>query len=149
MRLEDEIKQESFSSEYQKAVLNIAVTSSWLESIFSSHLKPHGLSSQQYNVLRILRGQGDDAISVNDIMSRMIDKMSNASRLVEKLKQKELIERIICEEDRRQVDVKITKKGLILLEKMDKTMDGENVIKNSISQKEATQLSEILEKIRK
>ena len=148
MKIEDEIKQTKFSSEFQKAVLNIAVTSSWIDANFSKKLKPHGISSQQYNVLRILRGQGGDAISVNNIMSRMIDKMSNASRLVEKLRQKELIERVICEHDRRQVDVRITKTGLKLLGVVDSDMESFDQIKSKITEKEAKLLSEILEKMR-
>ncbi|MCO6500444.1 MAG: MarR family transcriptional regulator [Vicingus serpentipes] len=148
MKLEEELKQDKFKSEYQKAILNILFTGNWLESDSSRILKPFGLSPQQYNVLRILKGQGDNAISVNDIMSRMIDKMSNASRLVEKLRQKELIERVICEHDRRQVDVRITKKGMGLLEKANKEMTSFTLLKSKISEKEAKLLNEILEKIR-
>ena len=148
MKIEDEIKQERFSSEFQKAILNIAVTSSWMDADFTKKLKPHGISPQQYNVLRILRGQGGDAISVNNIMSRMIDKMSNASRLVEKLRQKELIERVICEHDRRQVDVRITRNGLKLLDIVDADMESFEEIKSRITEKEAMQLSLILEKMR-
>jgi len=148
MKLEEELKQESFSSEHQKAVLNILFTGHWLDSDSARLLKPFGVSPQQYNVLRILKGQGKNAISVNNIMSRMIDKMSNASRLVEKLRQKELIERVTCEHDRRQVDVKITAKGLKLLAATDETMNSFDSLKSKISIEEAKQLSEILEKIR-
>jgi len=149
MRLEEELKQDKFHSEFQKAFLNITLTSSWLESNFTKQLKPHGISPQQYNVLRILRGQGKNAISVNNIMSRMVDKMSNASRLVEKLRQKELIERVICDHDRRQVDVKITKNGLKLLSTLDNMMNEFEILKSKITEKEAIELSEILEKMRK
>ena len=149
MRLEEELKQDKFHSEFQKAFLNITLTSSWLESNFTKQLKPYGISPQQYNVLRILRGQGKNAISVNNIMSRMVDKMSNASRLVEKLRQKELIERVICEHDRRQVDVKFTKKGLKLLSTLDNMMNEFEILKSKITEKEAIELSEILEKMRK
>ena len=148
MRLEEELKQGKFKSAYQKAILNILFTGNWLDSDAAARLKPFGISSQQYNVLRILKGQGDNAISVNDIMSRMIDKMSNASRLVEKLRTKELIERVTCEHDRRQVDVRITKKGLKLLEKADLEMNLLGEMEAKITKAEATALSEILEKIR-
>ena len=148
MRLEEELKQDKFQSELQKAFLNVLVTANWLESDTTQKLKPFGISSQQYNVLRILKGQGDSAISVNDIMSRMIDKMSNASRLVEKLRKKELIERVICEHDRRQVDVRITPKGLRLLKDADYEMNNIGKMSANITDKEAKILSEILEKIR-
>lgn len=148
MRLEEELKQGKFKSAYQKAILNILFTGNWLDSDAAKRLKPFGISAQQYNVLRILKGQGENSISVNDIMSRMIDKMSNASRLVEKLRTKELIERVTCEHDRRQVDVRITKKGLKLLEKADLEMNFLGEIESKISEKEATVLSQILEKIR-
>ena len=111
-------------------------------------LKPFEISSQQYNVLRILKGQGINAISVNNIMSRMIDKMSNTSRLVEKLRKKELIERVTCEYDRRQVDVRITDSGLALLKEADKEMNQFDGMKGKLTEKEAVLLSELLEKIR-
>jgi DNA-binding MarR family transcriptional regulator len=149
MKLEEELKQGKFQSEHQKAMLNILFTSNWLESDTARILKPFDISSQQYNVLRILKGQGDNAISVNDIMSRMIDKMSNASRLVEKLRKKELIERVICEHDRRQVDIRITIKGLALLKEADKEMGKFGDITSKITKAEAKNLSDILEKIRK
>jgi len=148
MRLEDELKQSKFQSEYQKAVLNIFFTSNWLSSDSAKILKPFDISSQQYNVLRILRGQGGNAISVNNIMSRMIDKMSNTSRLVEKLRKKELVERVVCEHDRRQVDIRITEKGLKLLEKCTVEMDQFDNLCLKISKKEAQQLNLILDKVR-
>ena len=148
MRLEEELQQSGFQSEHQKAVLNILFTSNWLESNSSRVLKPFEISSQQYNVLRILKGQGINAISVNNIMSRMIDKMSNTSRLVEKLRKKELIERVTCEHDRRQVDVRITDSGLALLKEADKEMNQFDGMKGKLTEKEAVLLSELLEKIR-
>ncbi|MEJ6735676.1 MAG: MarR family transcriptional regulator [Flavobacteriales bacterium] len=148
MRLEEELQQDGFQSEHQKAVLNILFTSNWLESYSARVLKPFGISSQQYNVLRILKGQGTNAISVNNIMSRMIDKMSNASRLVEKLRKKEFIERVTCEHDRRQVDVRITETGIALLKEADKEMNKFDGMKDKITEKEAVSLSKLLEKIR-
>jgi len=148
MKIEEEIKQAKFSSEFQKAVINILYTSHWLAAENAKFLKPFKISQQQYNVLRILKGQGDKAISVNNIMSRMMDKMSNASRLVEKLRQKKLIERVTCELDRRQVDVKITKLGLNLLEKLAKDMTEFDAMKSNITKEEAKTLNGILDKIR-
>ncbi len=149
MKLEEELKQKQFKSEHQKAVLNILFTGHWLDSENTKILKPYGISPQQYNVLRILKGQHPNAISVNNIMGRMIDKMSNTSRLVEKLRQKELIERVICEHDRRQVDVKITDQGIKLLEKLTSKMNDFDQLINNITVGEAKLINTILDKIRK
>ena len=148
MKIEKEIRQDKFHSEYQKLAINILFTSNWLNSTTTKTLKPFGISSQQYNVLRILKGQSPNSISVNNIMERMIDKMSNTSRLVEKLRQKELIERVICEKDRRQVDVKITKKGIELLEKVKTEMNSFNLLTETISEKEAKIINKLLDKMR-
>lgn len=148
MKIEDEIKQNRFHSEYQKLAINILFTNQWLTANTTKILKPFGISPQQYNVLRILKGQSPNAISVSNIMDRMIDKMSNTSRLVEKLRQKELIERVTCEKDRRQVDVKITKKGLELLEKVKTEMNAFKTISNNLTEKEAKTINELLDKMR-
>jgi DNA-binding MarR family transcriptional regulator len=148
MRLEEELKQDKFQSEHQKALLNILFTGNWLSLDSVRLLKPYGISPQQYNVLRILKGQKGEAISVNEIMSRMIDKSSNASRLVEKLRQKELIERVTCERDRRQVDIMITTKGMKLLDEASRNIDAIDQLTGKISENEAKKLNDILEKIR-
>lgn len=148
MKIEEEIKQDKFHSEYQKLAINILFTSNWLSANSTKILKPYGISPQQYNVLRILKGQSPKAISVSNIMERMIDKMSNTSRLVEKLRQKELIERVTCECDRRQVDVKITHKGLALLEKVNKEMNAFKNIADNLSEQEAKTINQLLDKMR-
>lgn len=148
MKIEEEIKQEKFHSEYQKLAINILFTNQWLTANTTKILKPYGISPQQYNVLRILKGQSPKAISVSNIMERMIDKMSNTSRLVEKLRQKELIERVTCEKDRRQVDVKVTKKGLALLEKVSAEMNAFKNISDNLSEKDAQTINKLLDKMR-
>lgn len=120
MRIGKEISQDKFKSEHQKMLINILFTSSWLSSQHAASLKPFGISTQQYNILRILRGQYPKPVTVNLLIDRMLDKNSNASRLVEKLRLKKFLERAICPEDRRAVNVVITKKGLDLLEELDK-----------------------------
>jgi len=148
MAIEQEIKVKSFKSEYHKVIVNLIYTSGWLNGQHNEWLKPFDLSMQQYNVLRILRGSHPNPASVNTIINRMLDKSSNASRLVEKLRQKDLILRSACVKDRRQVDVKITTKGLDLLKLLDdEYIDFENRF-NSISPKEALQLSKLLDKLR-
>ncbi len=123
MSLEEDIKQEKFSSEYHKLTINIAFTNSYLTNLLNNYLKPFDLSMQQYNVLRIIRGQHPNPVSINTITDRMIDKMSNASRLVEKLRKKTMIHRQTCNTDKRQVDVCITTKGLEILAEIDALMD--------------------------
>ncbi len=149
MRLEEEIKQSKFESEQQKAVLNIMVTSNWITSNQTKLLKKFDLSPPQYNVLRILRGAKDKPVMLADISSRMLDKMSNATRLVEKLKQKGLVNREQCEVNRRQVDISITEQGLQLLLLIDAPMKDMTALLSHISTKEAQVLNEILDKWRK
>lgn len=149
MKIEEAIKQKKFKSEYQKLFINIIYTANWLNNESIKTLKPFGISPQQYNVLRILKGQHPNAISVNSIIDRMLDKNSNASRLVDKLKQKEFVEREICPEDRRQVDIKITNKGLDLLESISKKMDDFINLKDAISVEEAAQINGFLDQLRK
>jgi DNA-binding MarR family transcriptional regulator len=148
MELEKEIQQHKFRSEQHKAVLNILLTASWLGCRQQRFFKEHDLSPQQYNVLRILRGQKGKALSVNGIQDRMLDKSSNASRLVDKLQEKKLVERIICKADRRQVDIMITKKGLELLGIIDEELEGEEKTFGEITGKEASELNRILDKLR-
>lgn len=148
MKIEEAIKQKKFKSEYQKLYINIIYTANWLNNESIKTLKPFGISPQQYNVLRILKGQHPNAISVNNIIDRMLDKNSNASRLVDKLKQKELVEREVCSNDRRQVDIKITEKGILLLDEIAEKMDSFIDIRNSISENEAAITNEILDKLR-
>ncbi|MEO7988078.1 MAG: MarR family transcriptional regulator [Chryseolinea sp.] len=148
MSLENDIKQEKFATEYQKATINIMFTSGWLYNRNASHLKPHGITPEQFNVLRILRGSHPKKMMLSDITSRMIDKSSNCTRLVEKLRIKGLVSREICENNRRQVDIGITPKGLSLLSKIDK--DSEQLLEftKTISQTEAKELNRILDKLR-
>ncbi|MES2836130.1 MAG: MarR family transcriptional regulator [Bacteroidota bacterium] len=148
MKLEDEIKQQKFKNEYQKVAINIIYTESWLKGLQLTRFKKHGVSSQQYNILRILRGQYPKPATVNLLIDRMLDKNSNASRLVEKLRLKNYVERTICEDDRRAVNVAITQKGLDLLEKLDSMEDELQKELGSISVAEAKELNRLLDKIR-
>lgn len=148
MKLEDEIKQKNFNSVYHKASINILFTASWLSTQTARILKPYSITPQQYNVLRILRGQNPNPASVGLIQERMLDKSSNASRLVDKLLEKKLIERKTCPEDRRQVDIRITQKGLDTLTELDGLI--QNMEKNfmKLNEKEAADLSDLLDKLR-
>ena len=148
MPIEQDIKQEKFETEYQKVAVNILFTSSWLYNTNAMRLKAFGVTPEQFNVLRILRGSHPKKMMLSDIAGRMIDKSSNATRLVEKLKQKGLVKREICEDNRRQVDIMITSKGLDLLARIDKDSDSWATMLRNISKTEAQELNRILDKVR-
>lgn len=148
MKLEEEIKQKKFKNEHHKLIINLIYTGNWVKNLDTALFKSYNITSQQYNVLRILRGQYPNPISVNLIGNRMLDKMSNASRLVEKLRQKELVIRRECASDRRQAEVIITEQGLALLEEIDKEMDKNSKRFNHITEEEAKTVNEILDKLR-
>ena len=148
MEIGKEIKQSKFKNEHHKLFINILFTGSWLNTKQTCHIKPYGISSQQYNILRILRGQHPNPATVNLLIDRMMDKNSNASRLVEKLRMKNLVERATCPDDRRAVNVAISKKGLDLLIEMDKCEEKCINELKTLSSKEAEQLNSFLDKLR-
>lgn len=134
-----------FPNEWVKALINISYTSNWLSNITEKKFSNYGISSQQYNVLRILRG-AKKAIKVNVVKDRMIEKTPNTTRLMDKLCNKELIQRTRCESDRRAVYVEITKAGLDLLDSI--PMKEDMKILDKITEKEAQELNRILDKLR-
>ena len=148
MEIGKEIKQEKFKNEHHKMLINILFTSSWLSSEHNSSLKPFGISTQQYNILRILRGQHPKPATVNLLIDRMLDKNSNASRLVEKLRLKKLVERAICPEDRRAVNVIITQKGLDLLVVLDKQEAIFFKVLKNLNNEQSEKLNFLLDKLR-
>jgi DNA-binding MarR family transcriptional regulator len=148
MSLESDIKQEKFESEHHKAAVNILFTAGWLHNGNAARLKQYGITPEQFNVLRILRGSHPKAMMLAEISCRMIDKNSNATRLVEKLRLKGFVKREICENNRRQVDIMITEKGLTLLSKIDKGSEEWMAILKNISKSEAQELNRILDKLR-
>lgn len=148
MSLEQDIKQEKFSNEFHKMAVNIMFTSSWLHSSNAARLKVHGITPEQYNVLRILRGSHPTKMMLTEITERMIDKSSNCTRLVEKLRLKSLVQREICPNNRRQVDISISPKGLVVLKKIDGEADRWIASLQNISTTEAKQLNKLLDKLR-
>jgi DNA-binding MarR family transcriptional regulator len=148
MELEKEIQQSKFHSDVQKMIVNLLYTASWVSHQHSELLKPYGLTIQQYNVLRILRGQHPYPATVHLIQERMLDKMSNASRLVEKLRQKGYVERRQCPNDRRAVDILITPQGLALLEKLDVAMKTWEANFTTLDTSEIKTLNQLLDKLR-
>lgn len=148
MSLEDDIKQEKFQSEYQKAAVNILFTGNWLYNMNASYLKKFDITPEQFNVLRILRGSHPTTMMLWEVTQRMIDKSSNCTRLVEKLRQKKFVNREICEKNRRQVDISITDKGLQLLKKIDADQPEWIKAVEKLSKTEAKELNRILDKLR-
>lgn len=148
MRLEEEIKQKKFKSEHHKLMVNLIYTTNWLMSIHGPLMKQYGLTVQQYNILRILRGQYPNPCTVNLLKERMLDKMSDASRLVDRLLEKGLLERRTCENDRRRVDINITPAGLDLLKKVDEDENKLYARMNMLSEEEASLVNDLLDKLR-
>lgn len=148
MKLEEEISQNHFQNEYHKATVNLIYTYNWLVNYQIMYLKPYDITIQQFNILRILRGQHPQPATIKLIKERMLDKMSDASRIVEKLRVKELVERNICSSDRRNVDVCITEKGLELLAKLDSYSDEMNDRLSNLNEEEIKNLNTLLDKLR-
>ncbi len=148
MSLEQDIKQEKFANEFQKMAVNLMYTSGWLYNNNAARLRPHDITPEQFNVLRILRGSHPKKLMLADIASRMIDRNSNATRLVEKLRVKGLVRREICENNRRQVDINITDKGLALLKKVDLETEAWLDSLRKVTQAEAKELNRLLDKLR-
>ena len=148
MPLEEDIRQEKFHNDHQKAAINILYTGSWLYTINAGFLKKFAITPEQFNVLRILRGSFPKPMMLVEITVRMIDKSSNCTRLVEKLRQKGLVKRQTCENNRRQVDISITDKGQQLLKKIDMSQSAWQEIIGKISKVEAKELNRILDKLR-
>ncbi len=147
MQLEESIKQSKFKSIHHKMLLNVIYSAGLIQSEQARFFKQYDLSPQQYNVLRILRGQHPNPASVGLLQERMLDQMSNASRLVEKLKQKNLLTRNACENDRRQMDVCITKEGLNLLAEIDGKFEDFEKKLAVLTQDEAKTLNQLLDKL--
>ncbi|MGF7216322.1 DNA-binding MarR family transcriptional regulator [Spirosoma lacussanchae] len=150
MSIETDIKQTTpFKTPYHRVMVNLIYTSNWIADNQTRILKPFGLTLQQYNVLRILRGQHPNPVKVSDITERMLDKMSNASRLVDKLVLKRLVLRTECPSDRRAVDVVITEQGLALLKRIDAHLtEWDESQRCKLTEDEAVLLSDLLDRMR-
>jgi len=148
MGIAEEIKQKKFKSELNKLMINIMFTNNWLHGKLLKLFRPHGLTEPQYNVLRILRGQYPSPSTVNLIIDRMIDRMSNASRIVDKLEKKGMVERTQCKKDRRAVDVIITQKALDTLAALDLEMGIWEDTITTIADDKTKSLNKLLDNLR-
>ncbi len=148
MGIQEEIKQKDFRSPYQKAFINIIYTNNWLQEKVRSLLQSEDLTNQQFNVLRILRGSHPKPLSTLQIRERMLDKMSDTSRIVDRLMKKDLVTKMTCPSDKRLVDVCITSLGLEKLAKIDEREILIDQSLDKLSAEEAETLSTLLDKIR-
>lgn len=148
MKLEDEIKQPSFKSQQQKLAINLLFTTNWLNYKYSSFFKTSGITTQQFNVLRILRGQFPNACSLKLIKERMLDQMNDASRIVDKLVLKGFVKRAQCSEDRRSVNLIISETGLELLSTLDFIDTETKQLFKNLSDSEVETLNELLDRLR-
>jgi len=148
MRIDDEIQSSKFENNYQKAVINISYTYSWVNNQTRSLFEKQNITIQQFNILRILRGQYPNPATVNLLKERMVDKMSDASRIVDRLVQKGLVSRCTNTKDRRAVDIRISEGGLKILAIMDDEFKIKDLLRDNLTEDEAGQLSDLLDKLR-
>ena len=147
MKLEQAIKSNKFKSEVHKAGLNILYTAWWLKTMTSKELKAYGLTHEQYNVLRILKGKHPEQICVKEIACRMIEKSSNVPRIIDRLEAKKLVKRSSSDVDRRETVIVLTPAGLSMLEH---STDRINILMDkimTIGEEKATELNSILDSI--
>lgn len=147
MKIEEEIKQQKFRNQQQKALINLIYTAGWMQGKQQDTFKPFNITAQQFNILRILRGQHPNSISATEIKSRMLDKNSDVSRMLDRLLTKKFIAKKICPNDKRAADVSLTEEGLELLKAIDKKQQQIDGIL-LLSEEEAEQLSNLLDKSR-
>ncbi len=146
--LEKDIKQKNFANEQVKANLNVLYTANWIYNKISSFLKPHNLTHEQFNVLRILRGSHPKSMCQKDILSRMIAPNSNVTLIITKLKTKKYIKVLQSKKDKREYVINVTKEGLAILKEMDKLFNRQKANFNNLSDSEALHLNALLNKIR-
>jgi DNA-binding MarR family transcriptional regulator len=147
MGIEKDIQQPNFRNEFQKMGINIIYTSNWLNEKIASFLSKEDITLQQYNILRILRGS-EVPLSTLQIRERMLDKMSDTSRIVDRLIVKDLVQKSACKADKRLVDITLTEKGLGLVKKLDQYNDQIDAILKGLSEAEAATINQILDKLR-
>lgn len=147
MKIEEEIQQKKFQNANQKAIINLIYTANWFFTAQNDFLKSFGITAQQFNILRILKGQHPKSISGKEIKSRMLDRNSDVSRLLDRLHLKKLIVRNICPNDKRAADVSIADQGLDLLATIDKQSKAMQCTLH-LNDEEANQLSDLLDKAR-
>ncbi len=149
MNIEDHIKTSNQLPASRRLLISLLYTANQINDQIGEALKSFDISIPQFNVLRILRGQKGKPANLGTIQDRMVSKMSNTTRLVDKLIVKELVERVICEENRRKVEISITQKGMNLLTRIDPVVDNaEKAITNKLQPEEMEKMTELLQQLR-
>ena len=148
MGIEKDINQQQFQSEGQKAIINLIYTYNWVTERLKAILAEDDITMQQFNILRILRGSDPKPLSTLTIRERMLDKMSDTSRIVDRLVLKGWVDKKMCTTDKRLVDIYITKEGKKILERIDKNSETMNSTTSALSDKELTMLNLLLDKLR-
>jgi len=148
MQLQKEIQTSGFESGYQQAIVNVVYTSNWCNDQLKQALIPYNITTQQFNVLRILRGQHPNPCTISLLKSRILDKMCDASRIVDRLVQKELVVKSMSKADKRAADILITEQGLDLLKQMQGTVDLSAPVSSNLTIEEAELLNNLLDKMR-
>ena len=148
MGIDQDIQQASFRNPHQKAAINLIYTLSWMREKTKAIFDEEDITPQQFNILRILRGSFPQPLSTLQIRERMLEKMSDTSRIVDRLITKGLVKKLTCKNDRRLVDVIISDKGKKLLDRLDTRQDEIDGVMSNLSEKDANILSDLLDKIR-
>lgn len=148
MKLEEEIKSTNFKDEQHRATVNLLFTSYWLKTNLSNTLKENGLTMEQHNVLRILKGSHPEQMCVKEIGSRIVEKSSNVPRIIDRLVVKKLVKRVQSKEDKRETLVSLTDKGVAVIEKAKKEVDNMTSTIVNLTTEEAKTLNDLLEKLR-
>ena len=148
MGIDKDIQQAKFRNAHQKAAINLIYTLGWIRDRTKSVFDAEDITPQQFNILRILRGSFPNPLSTLQIRERMLEKMSDTSRIVDRLIAKGLVKKITCKKDRRLVDVIITDKGKKMLERLDFRQDEIDGVMGNLSENDANILSNLLDKIR-
>jgi DNA-binding MarR family transcriptional regulator len=147
MEIGSEIRQRKFRNEYHKATINLVFTANWMSEQLKGFFEPYDLTPQQFNILRILRGSGAP-LSTLQIRERMVDRMSDTSRIVDRLLKKQLVEKKTSQSDKRLVDVTISNKGLDLLAAIDQKQEALDGLVAGLTEEEAASLNKLLDKLR-
>ena len=148
MKIEEVLVTNKFENEYHKASLNIIYTSNFIQSLLKERTDKEKITLQQYNILRILRGQHAKPATINLLKERLLDRMSDVSRIIDRLVKKNLVSRCISDKDRRAVDIYITNDGLEILKRLDQKMSVLSVLEKTLSDDECKQLNYLLDKMR-
>ena len=149
MTIEEAIQTSAQLTDQRKTVINLLYTASWINEVINKAIKPFGISLQQFNVLRILKGQKQYPINLSDINKRMVTKMSNTTRLIDKLLAKAYVDRVVCPTNRRKIEVRITDQGLDFLKTIEPVItEAEEYITTQLNSNELESLNTLLNNLR-